>query len=458
MLYRISRLVVRLVLRLYFRDLEISRESGLPGRGPVVFAANHPQSITDTLVLGLGVGRKLHYVAHAGLFRNPLKAWFLRRSGVIPVYRPEETADAAMRNEGMFRECARALERGDAIGIFPEGTSREAVRVQPFKTGTARIALETESARGFGLGVAIVPVGISFESRRRFRSRVLVNFGTPIAAADYREAYRDDPRGTVQALTVLLERRTRALVLNLEHEEFAGFLRELERIYRDELLEDPGAASGGATPFARRQALSRELARAVDYYNRTDPGLVALLMARLGDYRKRLDRVRLSDRQIREERTRGVKGEASRLLAAAAAGLPFALYGAFWNILPYKLTGWIAARMAPDGTKYHFYQITVGAVLYGLYYPPIIYLAYILRRPLEATGFLVSLVPTGFFARWYGREMTLQRGRLRLAYLTAAHGYVIGRLRYERRTLIEELNRVRADYTARFDPDRDGAS
>ena len=171
-LYRVSRFTVRIGLRGYFRRVEIHGQEYVPTTGPVVFAANHPHSITDALMLGHGVGRMLHFIAHSGLFRPAWKAWFLRNSGVIPVYRPTDQAGAAEKNRSMFAACHEVLADGGAIGIFPEGTSSEERRVQQLKTGTARLAFGAEEQYDWQLGVVIVPVGLNFESRRRFRSRV----------------------------------------------------------------------------------------------------------------------------------------------------------------------------------------------------------------------------------------------------------------------------------------------
>ena len=180
LLYRFNRLVVRLGMRAYFRDVEVTGRSRIPTAGPVIFAANHPHSITDSLVLGLAADRMVHFIAHSGLFRNRLQAWFLRNSGVVPVHRPRDDAAASDRNLTMFATCFRILGDGGAIGIFPEGTSAEERRVQKLKTGAARIALGAEEQAAWQLGLTLVPVGLNFESSTRFRSRVLVKFGKPL--------------------------------------------------------------------------------------------------------------------------------------------------------------------------------------------------------------------------------------------------------------------------------------
>jgi 1-acyl-sn-glycerol-3-phosphate acyltransferase len=55
--------------------------------GPVLLCINHPNNLIDSLLGWSVVPRKVHYLATAALFRNPLVARFLLALGVIPVYR-----------------------------------------------------------------------------------------------------------------------------------------------------------------------------------------------------------------------------------------------------------------------------------------------------------------------------------------------------------------------------------
>ena len=138
LLYQISRVLVNIGMRGYFGSIEVAGRGNIPERGPVIFASNHPHSITDALVLGHGTGRMLHFLAHSGLFRKKGQSWFLRNSGVIPIYRAKDVVGAADANTAMFAACHDVLNEGGAIGIFPEGTSAEERRVQKLLGRTSR--------------------------------------------------------------------------------------------------------------------------------------------------------------------------------------------------------------------------------------------------------------------------------------------------------------------------------
>src|SRR5207237_777693 len=173
--------------------LECGDAALVHGEWPVLLCINHPNNFIDSLVVGAAVRRKVHYLATAGLFENPLVARFLLAAGAIPVWRKqdERTHASTDKNAETFAACTAAFEHGALIAIYPEGTTHAEARVQRLKTGAARIALAWEVAHPRTL--AMVPVGLTFEARKSFRARVLVSFGARVPLHAYADAYREDP-------------------------------------------------------------------------------------------------------------------------------------------------------------------------------------------------------------------------------------------------------------------------
>jgi hypothetical protein len=358
---------------------------------------------------------------------------------VIPVYRSPEVAGAREKNVETYREVTAALDRGEAVGIFPEGVSAPARRVQPLKTGAARMALAAEAAHGFALGVRLVPVGILFENRRKYLSRVLLSFGPPLAASDYTAEYARDPEAAVHRLTADLEEALRRRVVHVAAPDLEDLVDRVERVYRHHLLAAAAPrAAGDASTFAREQAMSREIARAAELARERDPLLLWRLRRLLEGYERALTRAGLSPRTLEAEPPRS-PGRMARFLVAAVAGFPVAAWGAFWNYVPYRLAGVLADRKEAGDTKRHWYQASYGALLYVLYYPPLLYLT---GRAAGATAAAVlggSLLPTGFFARWYAGFLRRERERLRFALLVLRRGYSVDDLRRRRDRVLAEL-------------------
>jgi len=132
-------LIVRTIV-LFVLGLNIRHRERLPKKGPAIIVANH-NSHLDTLVLMTLLTPKLlpkvQPVAAADYFlRNKLFAWFaLNIIGIIPIKRTRED-----RTADPLAPIVKALEQGQILIFFPEGSRGEAEQFTEFKTGIARLA------------------------------------------------------------------------------------------------------------------------------------------------------------------------------------------------------------------------------------------------------------------------------------------------------------------------------
>lgn len=79
----------------------------------------------------------------------------------------------------MYASVYEKLAEGGCLGIFPEGGSHDRTDLLPLKAGVVIMALGAMSANP-GLKVRIVPVGLSYFHPDKFRSRAVVEFGSPL--------------------------------------------------------------------------------------------------------------------------------------------------------------------------------------------------------------------------------------------------------------------------------------
>src|SRR6185436_12374607 len=135
------RTLARLVLRIWFREVEVCGAERIPPVQP-------------------------RFLAKSTLWKIPILRPFLRLAGSIPVYRPQDKEDTS-RNAETFTRAGEVLAQRGAIALFPEGKSHSQPGLQPLRTGAARIVLEAERKHP-GLGVRIVPVGLLFDAKETF--------------------------------------------------------------------------------------------------------------------------------------------------------------------------------------------------------------------------------------------------------------------------------------------------
>ncbi len=120
--------------------VNIRHRERLPRQGPAIIVANH-NSHLDTMVLMTilpwEILDKVRPVAAMDyFFRNRLLAWFATNIiGILPIARKRKHPD-----EDPLAGCRQALDRGEILILFPEGSRGEPEQMSRFKTGVARLA------------------------------------------------------------------------------------------------------------------------------------------------------------------------------------------------------------------------------------------------------------------------------------------------------------------------------
>lgn len=184
----VLRTLARTILSAFFRNVEIVGESAFPKSGPVIVVSNHLNGLMDGVILTACLPRAPRLLAASSIWQIKILLPLLSAGGVIPVFRPSEVSDASAQNEGTFSRVHEFMKSGGVLAMFPEGVSHSEASLRRLKTGAARIALNAGNLH-YSVEIRIVPVGLIFDSKAKFRSRLLIQIGKPIDTQNSLKAY-----------------------------------------------------------------------------------------------------------------------------------------------------------------------------------------------------------------------------------------------------------------------------
>jgi glycerol-3-phosphate O-acyltransferase/dihydroxyacetone phosphate acyltransferase len=444
--YAAVRAIGRFWLWFFFKRMGVRHPERVPRTGAVLLCVNHPNNFIDSLVVGAAVARKVHYLATASLFRNPLLARFLLAMGAIAVYRRQDDPGQMDKNVQTFAASFEALAAGRLVAIYPEGTTHAEARVQRIKTGAARIALGFEDQHPGAL--TLVPVGLTFAARKSFRGHVLVSFGPPVPVTPYLAAYRADPVKAVDALTEAIQWAMEAEVVNVERVDDARLVAAVEEIYRDELARELRESRGLAPRDVDPVRLSRGIVEAVQWFKLHDPGRVEGLWQQIQSYRALLSEHRVRDDAVRTWQQRRPPRERLKHGWEAVVGFPIFVYGAVVNALPYVVPRWLARRRAHKETDYMTTRLLASIVAVPLFWGIETWLVSLWASARWTVAFALSLPISGLIAYRYSVGAARFRAGVRMARLGIVHGPARARLVAERAAIIGELERAKREYFA----------
>lgn len=447
-LYAFVRLVGRFWIWFFLKSVEVRHLERVPRRGPVLLCVNHPNNFIDSLLVGAVVPRQVHSLATAALFRPGLLARFLTAMGAIPIYRRQDDPDKMERNVATFEACFDALELGQLIAIYPEGTTHAEPRVQRIKTGAARIALEAESRHAGRPWLTLIPAGLNFEARKSFRSRVRVAFGEPIPLAPYLDHYRDDPWKAVDALTSQIQWGMEAQVIHVERIDLAEVVRGIEALYRGDLVRELQEERGLSPKQIDVFRLSRAIVAAVHYFKAHDPDRVERIWQRIQAYKALLAEYRIKDQAVHGQLQLSPPVKRLHRTGLALLGLPLFAYGAAVNALPYFVPRWLARKMTRKETDYATARFLSAIVFFPLFWGLETWVVWRLTDLRVAALFLASLPLSGLLAYHYLGGLARLRQRLGFAALAMTRNHAATRLLTERQEILNELDRAKADYLA----------
>ncbi len=201
--YHFIHLFIYIITKPLFRYKAFGTQN-IPKSGSAILASNHT-SYADPFFVGLGVVRRINYLAKKELFKNKLNSYFLRNLfRTIPI-------DREQMERATLRTIYRLLNANEILLMFPEGTRSFDGKLQEAKIGIGMIAYNTQ--------VPVIPVYVNGSheilprnAKRVYFKRCSVYFGPPVELNQFyreqksKELYKAISEKIMEAIAKLEER------------------------------------------------------------------------------------------------------------------------------------------------------------------------------------------------------------------------------------------------------------
>jgi len=205
LLYSFVKIIARLALPIYCRDLAINKKELLKHKGPLLLAVNHPNSFLDAIILCTLFDGTVYSLARGDAFKNKMAAKILTLFKMFPVYRVSEGVENMEENYKTFDLCKDIFKQNGIVLIFSEGRCINEWHLRPLKKGTARLAI---SSWEDGIDLKVLPVAINYSSFKKFGKNIKLFFGDVISKEDihYKDTHGNAIRQFNETLKVQLNK------------------------------------------------------------------------------------------------------------------------------------------------------------------------------------------------------------------------------------------------------------
>ncbi len=356
----------RLVVKVFYRRFEVVGLEAIPENTGLILCANHINALADVVILQASTNKDIRPLARSGLFENPFLKPILDMIGAIPIYRQGDEGSNVANNADTFSRCHEILAVNETLIIFPEGQSHSDPFLHELKTGAARMALGSIDANN--VEPVVLPVGLTFTSKGKFRSDVLVHYGTPV---DLDVNQNNDDTSVISIINERITEGLAAVTLNAHSWKELVLVDRLERF------------------FALRHGKyrSRDLSQRFKSLQRLIDGKRLLQEHEPDRVRSLLTHLRMFERLCK---CCGVKSYhlgvdyhpifltlyIARIIAIIVIGYPLALWGMINSFLPYQLTRFLTGTFAKGWDQQDTTKMLIGLFLFPLFWGIQTYIVY----------------------------------------------------------------------------------
>lgn len=428
MLRRFLVWITLFTVKIFFREVGVTGTRHIRGERAILFVANHPNALMDPVVVRLALDREVGFLAKSTLFENPFGRAMMEAFAAIPVYRAQDGNDTS-KNDASYDACALRFAEQRAIVMFPEGVSHSDPQIRKLKTGAARFALRF--ALTHGQPIDIVPIGLFFEAKDIFRSRVSVAVGEPIDVTQYLVPGALDEFGTALQLTTKITETLHDLVLQAENTEMWEMFVAVARWTHKDTEDDV-------------RITLEEAQRLADAYGKLrliDPAEADGIAEDVLRFAEQLRGVGIENPFDIEELV-PKPGRLFQIVFRTILLVPFAVVGTLASVVPYQAFGPLARRVSGSHTD----MISSVKAIAGMVFMPLVYLLEALVVGL-VWGWVAGLVALilipvcGLAALRFWEKLDRRKHVLHASWLRLTHADIAKDVRERRAALAQRIQK-----------------
>ncbi|ORX96575.1 hypothetical protein K493DRAFT_259518 [Basidiobolus meristosporus CBS 931.73] len=219
-LYNGVRTLAKGAFWIWFKQIEVLGADQLPDDRPLLMYVTHCNMILDPGILLTTTPENIqcHFWAANIFFKNKLAKWILDSLGAVAVDRQTKN------NDLLFNATFEVFEQNGVVALFPEGTSYTLPHIMDLKDGASWAALEygaklRDQAKTAINGpktkmIKIVPVGITYTHKQKWRSAAIVHYGDPVDIEPFLDGFKENPKATVKQLTLAIHEALADITVN----------------------------------------------------------------------------------------------------------------------------------------------------------------------------------------------------------------------------------------------------
>lgn len=464
------------LVRIFFREVDVSGLEDVPARGGGIVVSWHPNGLIDPALILSQLPRRVVFGARDGLFKWPGLGWLMRALGTVPIYRAVDASDGSdpdarrAANRRTLAALAGEIVDGSFVALFPEGVSHDESGLVELRTGVARLYYQAREATPAGSPAPVIlPVGLFYDRKDRFRSRARVAFHPPIAIPPELDV---DPspsepeevaRERARALTLLVDRVLTEAVGATEDWATHDALERVRSLVAAERVHRSGEPLAG-TSSLEQEAGAFSLVRAAYYAARErEPERIRVLRRDVEQYDRDLRNLGLADADLDRDPRLASPWLLWLILAQAVFVFlllpPFLALGFLVNApVAFAVRGLalLTAKLKKDAASM---KVLIGVVLFPLAWLLVGVAGYRLHRrideelmlpdaPVLAGALLSFLSIVGGAAAYRYLRVAQETARsVRVRLTRRRRSYTVARLRKERGRLHDEIRSLLARRT-----------